>query len=160
MGSALVVDDDPVSRRVIAHLLERSGHTPMVAADGHAALALLTSFRPAVVCVDLRMPGMDGIELVARMRARLGDRMPHVVMLTASGDADDRLRADAAGVEHYLTKPIGSAAVAAVIEPLFATPLTGQRAAGAPTTAAGAASTSAAHVVSMPVVAVAAGTAR
>lgn len=120
MGSALVVDDDPVSRRVIAHLLQRLGHTPMVAADGPAALALLATFRPAVACVDLRMPGMSGLELVARMRSQLGERMPRVVMLTASGDAGDRLRADDAGIDRYLTKPVGSAAMAAVIEPLFA----------------------------------------
>ncbi len=120
MGSALVVDDDPVSRRVIAHLLQRLGHTPMVAADGPTALALLATFRPVVACVDLRMPGMSGLELVARMRSQLGERMPRVVMLTASGDADDRLRADDAGIDRYLTKPVGSAAMAAVIEPLFA----------------------------------------
>lgn len=119
VGSALVVDDDPVSRRVIAHLLERSGHTSMVAADGHAALALLPSFQPAVACVDLRMPGMSGLELIDRMRAAMGDRMPRIVMLTASGDDGDRQRADDAGVDRYLTKPIGSAAVASVIEPLF-----------------------------------------
>jgi CheY-like chemotaxis protein len=131
MAAALVVDDDPVSRRVVAHLLERLGHTPMVAADGPSALALLGSFRPAVACVDLRMPGMSGLELIARMRLALGDRMPRVVMLTASGDAQDRVRADDAGVDRYLTKPVGSAAVAEVIAPLFADIARNPRTAGA-----------------------------
>ncbi|MFN8623168.1 MAG: response regulator [Chloroflexota bacterium] len=119
MAAALVVDDDPVSRRVVAHLLERLGHTPMTAADGPSALALLASFRPAVACVDLHLPGMSGLELIARMRAALGERMPRVVMLTASADAGDRLRADGAGVDRYLTKPVGSTAMAEIIEPLF-----------------------------------------
>ncbi len=111
-SGALVVDDDPVSRRILMALLSRAGQRVVCASDGPEALSIVETFAPSLACVDLNMPGMSGLELVEALRSRLGTEMPQVVMLTASGDPGDASRAKAAGIDRYLTKPVGSQDVA------------------------------------------------
>jgi len=116
MAGMLVVDDDPVSRRVLMTLLGAAGERVLCASSGTEALAIIATFRPALACIDLNMPDMSGFELVAEMQSRLEDDMPAVVMLTASGDPEDASRAEAAGVDRYLTKPVGSRDVATILD--------------------------------------------
>ncbi|MFE2130846.1 response regulator [Streptomyces amritsarensis] len=102
----LVVDDDPTVSEVVAGYLERAGFTVERAADGPAALEAAARHRPDLVVLDLMLPGMDGLEVCRRLRARAGG-MPAVpvVMLTARGDEDDRILGLEVGADDYVTKP-------------------------------------------------------
>ena len=104
----LVVDDDPVTRRVLRAMLGSGGERVLCAASAAEALSILESFQPRLACIDLHMPGMGGLELIEAMRTRLKEAMPTVVVLTASGDPDDAGRAVDRGANHYLTKPVSS----------------------------------------------------
>ncbi|MDT0420849.1 response regulator transcription factor [Streptomyces evansiae] len=98
----LVVDDDPTVAEVVAGYLLRAGCTVDRAGDGPSALARAHTHRPDLVVLDLMLPGMDGLEVCRRMRAR--NPVP-VIMLTARGDEDDRILGLERGADDYVTKP-------------------------------------------------------
>ncbi|WP_306322752.1 MULTISPECIES: response regulator transcription factor [unclassified Streptomyces] len=98
----LVVDDDPTVAEVVAGYLDRAGYRVDRADDGPAALARAAAHRPDLVVLDLMLPGMDGLEVCRRMRAR--GPVP-VIMLTARGDEDDRILGLEVGADDYVTKP-------------------------------------------------------
>lgn len=100
----LLVDDDPKLLRVLNLRLESEGYSVAAAASGEEALALLATTRPGFVLSDLRMPGMDGIELLGRIQERYPG-LP-VAILTAQGDIPEAVRATQAGAVDFLTKPI------------------------------------------------------
>ncbi|MFI8348133.1 response regulator transcription factor [Streptomyces sp. NPDC085596] len=101
-GRVLVVDDDPTVAEVVAGYLSRAGHVVDRAADGPSALARAAGHRPDLVVLDLMLPGMDGLEVCARLRER--GPVP-VIMLTARGDEDDRVLGLEVGADDYVTKP-------------------------------------------------------
>ncbi|KUJ66036.1 two-component system response regulator [Streptomyces albus subsp. albus] len=98
----LVVDDDPTVAEVVTGYLERSGFTVDHAADGPDALGAAGRTWPDLVVLDLMLPGMDGLEVCRRLRAR--GPVP-VIMLTARGDEDDRITGLEVGADDYVTKP-------------------------------------------------------
>jgi len=101
-GSVLVVDDEPTIAEVVARYLERAGYGASIATDGISALEQAARRRPDLVVLDLMLPGMDGLEVCRRLRARWP--IP-VVMLTALGDETDRLVGFETGADDYVTKP-------------------------------------------------------
>ena len=103
-GRVLVVDDEVNARTALAELLTDEGFEVETAADAFKALGKIETFAPDVVVTDLKMPGMDGIELVQRLRA-LNDP-PVVVVMTAFGAVQSAVEAMRAGASEYLTKPI------------------------------------------------------
>jgi len=109
-GSArriLVVEDNEDAADVLRMLLELEGHQVEIAADGHTGLALAMEGRfDAVVC-DIGLPGLDGFELMTRLRAAAPDIRPLTVALSGYGQPSDRERALAAGFDRYLVKPVG-----------------------------------------------------
>jgi two-component system, chemotaxis family, chemotaxis protein CheY len=108
MATILVVDDSPVSRRLLGYTLERGGYTVITADHGGQALERLGETPVDLVIADLAMPEVDGLTLLRQLRA---DRRYHdlpLVMLTASGQDQDRLTAQAAGANDFLTKPASS----------------------------------------------------
>jgi DNA-binding response OmpR family regulator len=98
----LVVDDDVNVRDVVRRYLERGGYQVSVAGDGEAALAMAGKIAPDLVVLDLMLPGMDGLEVCRRLRARA--EVP-VVMLTALGEEEDRIVGLSLGADDYVTKP-------------------------------------------------------
>ncbi|NEA43952.1 response regulator transcription factor [Streptomyces sp. SID11385] len=98
----LVVDDDPTVAEVVTGYLHRAGYTVDRAGDGPSALARAHTHRPDLVVLDLMLPGMDGLEVCRRLRARTA--VP-VVMLTARGDEEDRILGLERGADDYVTKP-------------------------------------------------------
>jgi DNA-binding response OmpR family regulator len=100
----LVVDDDPDSREIAARLLQREGYRTRTAAGGDACLALVAAEPVDLILLDVMMPGMDGFEVCAALRAG-GHRIP-VILLTARDDMDTRLEGMHQGVSEFLTKPI------------------------------------------------------
>ena len=102
----LVVDDMRAMRVVTEQLLVKLGHTVQVAENGKMALEMLDSFRPDIVFSDVSMPGMDGHELVRRIRKREDLSSVRLVAMTGYGQPSDRETAFNAGFDHHLTKPV------------------------------------------------------
>ncbi len=98
----LVVDDEASVREVLAHYLTLEGCAVYQAVDGVEALTLARAVPPDIVILDLMLPGIDGVEVCRRLRAT--SAVP-VVMLTARGDAMDKLEGFRAGTDDYVTKP-------------------------------------------------------
>ena len=105
MARILVVDDDPSVRALLRDVLELEGHTVAEAVDGYAALRAVAAERPDCVVLDVIMPGMDGHEVLTRLRATAGGRELPVVMLTAAADDDTAWRGWSGGADRVLGKP-------------------------------------------------------
>jgi DNA-binding response OmpR family regulator len=102
--------------------LERAGLAVAVARDGESALALAQERRPRVAVLDLSMPGLDGLELVRRLRADTQTRGIRIVLLTAKAQEADIKSGFAAGADAYLKKPFSPAELAARVQELLAQP--------------------------------------
>jgi DNA-binding response OmpR family regulator len=102
MATVLVVDDEPIVRDVVVRYLRRDGFDTLVAADGDTARRLIEEAPPALVILDIMLPGTDGLALCKWIRMR-GD-LP-VIMLTARGEEADRIVGLELGADDYVTKP-------------------------------------------------------
>ncbi len=103
MGVILVVDDDPQLRASFEKLLTEEGHTVLTASSGEAALAAVRAKAPDLVIMDVRMPGMSGLEAFAAMHA-LEPRLP-VIIMTAYGTTETAIEATRLGAFDYVLKP-------------------------------------------------------
>ena len=110
----LVVDDDPSIRETFEHHLTRSGHQVETAGSAEQALHRLAELEPALVITDLRMPGMDGLELLRRARKAIPDL--DVLVITAHEDMRSAMEAMKAGAYDYLVKPLDLDQVDLLIE--------------------------------------------
>ncbi|TXG94094.1 MAG: sigma-54-dependent Fis family transcriptional regulator [Rhodocyclaceae bacterium] len=99
----LVVDDEEIARRNLSHVLTREGYTVDCAQDGAAALALLGENAYQLVLTDLRMPGIDGLELLRQIKQRWPDT--EVIMITAHANAASAVEAMTTGAFYYVEKP-------------------------------------------------------
>lgn len=113
-GRILVVDDEANAREALAELLREEGYEVETASDGRKALMLLERFDADVVLTDLKMPEIDGLELINRAR-EIHPNLTFVVM-TAFGSIDTAVEAIKRGAENYLTKPLDLSAVTALVE--------------------------------------------
>jgi DNA-binding response OmpR family regulator len=104
MVRILVVDDEPDFVELIREFVARKGYHPIVAHDGREALQKLKEERPHIVLLDIRMPGMDGLEVLKRIRE--ADREVGVIMLTGVLDRDIGSQSLRDGAFDYLIKPI------------------------------------------------------
>jgi DNA-binding response OmpR family regulator len=102
----LVVDDDPNSLDIARTYLESRGYVVATALDGKEALAKLEQIRPAVVLLDVMMPGMDGWEVARLIKNHPDYKDVRVVMLTARSDFQDKHEGLRAGADDYIVKPI------------------------------------------------------
>ncbi|AUX35400.1 MULTISPECIES: sigma-54 dependent transcriptional regulator [Sorangium] len=100
----LVVDDEASARSGLEKLLRQEGYVVDAAADGAAALEIAAERPPDVVVTDLKMPKMDGVTLLGKLRAQ--DPALPVIVVTAFGDVSSAVQAMRAGAEDYLTKPV------------------------------------------------------
>jgi CheY-like chemotaxis protein len=106
MPSVLIVDDDPSIRKLVATTLEDvAGFELVEAADGDEALERAAEQAPAIVLLDIDMPGIDGLEACRRLRAEPGTAEATVVMLTALSGEEAERAAEEAGADLFLTKP-------------------------------------------------------
>lgn len=101
----LVVEDSIDSADTLGELLKRWGHDVRVAHDGASALSAARDFKPQVILLDIGLPDMDGYAVAHRLRGEgLGGEM--LIALTGYGEAQDRARAQQAGFDRHLTKPV------------------------------------------------------
>ncbi len=105
MTRILIVDDEPVARQAMADLMAGENYTLDFAADGPTGIALAKAALPDVILLDLMMPGMDGYEVCAQLRADPSLAEIPILMITAYSDRKSRLRAIAAGVDDFIAKP-------------------------------------------------------
>ncbi|HXH05658.1 MAG TPA: response regulator, partial [Vicinamibacterales bacterium] len=101
----LVVDDNADAAAMLQEALAALGHDVRTARDGATALREADAFQPEIALLDLGLPGMDGYELAARLRAA-GGTAPRLVAVTGYGQSEDRRRSDEAGFEAHLVKPV------------------------------------------------------
>jgi DNA-binding response OmpR family regulator len=103
--TVLIIEDDEVVRGLVRDALLRGGFDVFVAADGETGLDLLAARDPAMVILDIRLPGMSGLEVLRRLRSgRITAPVP-VILLTAEGAESDRIVGLELGADDYLTKP-------------------------------------------------------
>jgi two-component system, OmpR family, response regulator ResD len=103
-GSILVVDEEPTIAEVVARYLQRAGYEARTAADGPSAVVAAISRRPDLVVLDIMLPGLDGLEVMRRLREDADAPMP-VILLTAKGEESDRLVGLRQGADDYVVKP-------------------------------------------------------
>jgi signal transduction histidine kinase/ActR/RegA family two-component response regulator len=113
----MVVDDNVDAAQTLASLLELDGHEVLVAHDGPGALSMARDAAVDAFILDIGLPGMDGIELAAKLRALPGQSAATFIALTGYGQESDRERSRRAGFHHHLVKPVDSAALLAVLGP-------------------------------------------
>jgi two-component system, sensor histidine kinase and response regulator len=120
----LLAEDNAVNQRLASSLLERRGHTVTIAASGHEALAALERQSFDVVLMDVQMPGMGGFEATAAIRAKERTSGAHqwIIAMTAHALKGDRERCLAAGMDEYLTKPLDSSRLYAMVEEMVDRP--------------------------------------
>ncbi|MEZ4367882.1 MAG: sigma-54 dependent transcriptional regulator [Kofleriaceae bacterium] len=117
-GRILVVDDEVNARSALGELLRDEGFEVETAADAFKALGKYADFAPDVVLTDLKMPGMDGIELVTKLAAE--DEPPAMVVMTAFGAVQSAVAAMRAGAMDYLTKPLDFDELLVVLDKVLA----------------------------------------
>jgi len=111
-GSILVVDDEPTIGEVVSAYLQRAGYETRVALDGPSALEAVAERAPDLIVLDLMLPGIDGLEVMRRVRDRTGA----VILLTAKGDESDRVIGLRLGADDYVVKPFSPAELVARVD--------------------------------------------
>ena len=109
----LVVDDEPMIRRLARSYLEADGFVVGEAATGEEALARAEHFQPDLVLLDVMLPGIDGIEVLRRLRTRSD---VYVILVTAKADEVDKLVGLSVGADDYVTKPFSPRELAARVK--------------------------------------------
>ncbi len=101
-----LVDDNPIALKMLAYALNRAGYEVATAESGSEALSRIPDERPDVVILDIMMPGMDGFEVVRRLRARSDTARLPIMLLTAKDQVQDKVEGFACGADDYLVKPV------------------------------------------------------
>jgi CheY-like chemotaxis protein len=112
--TVLVADDNEVAQRLCKRVLEKAGYAVLIAGDGLQAVDIALSSRPAMILMDVAMPGIDGLEAMRRIKAEV-PAMP-IVIASAHSMSSDRERFLAAGADNVLSKPFRLADLIAVVE--------------------------------------------
>jgi two-component system, cell cycle response regulator DivK len=104
--TVLYIEDNFHNRRIVRKILQSRGYSLIEAEDGISGLAMVQELKPPLVLLDIGLPGMDGLEVVGRIKADEALREIPVIALTASAMRGDRERFLAAGCDDYLSKPV------------------------------------------------------
>ena len=115
----LIIEDEPDLRELLSFTLSREGYDVMEAETAETAMQMLDSKLPDLAIVDWMLPGMDGIELVKRLRRDdVTEDLP-IIMLTARGEEPDKLKSFDVGIDDYITKPFSPRELLARIKALL-----------------------------------------
>jgi len=115
-GSVLVVDDEPTIGEVVGRYLQRAGYATRVVHDGRGALSAVERERPDLVVLDLMLPGLDGLEVMRRLRDRDPAARLAIILLTARGEESDRVVGLRLGADDYVVKPFSPAELVARVD--------------------------------------------
>jgi DNA-binding response OmpR family regulator len=118
-GRVLVADDDEDILLLVTTRLSRDGFDVVSARDGNEALALALEHRPAVAVLDIGMPGLGGLEVLARIRSDESLQGMRILLLTAKAQESDVRRGYAAGADAYVRKPFSPLELSARVRELM-----------------------------------------
>ncbi len=116
----LIADDEPNILISLEFLMKREGHQVLLAHDGDEALALIRSERPALVLLDVMMPGRSGFEVCQAVRADDTLAGTRILLLTAKGRDTDVAQGVGVGADGYMTKPFSTQELAARVREMLA----------------------------------------
>ena len=114
-GDVLVVEDEPTIGEIVSRYLERAGYATRVEVDGLRALEAASRRRPDLVVLDLMLPGLDGLEVMRRLRDG-AVRPPAIIVLTARGEESDRITGLRLGADDYVVKPFSPGELVARVD--------------------------------------------
>lgn len=114
-ATALIVDHDATNLRLARRVLESAGFEVCEATDAVSTFEVLKSCRPAVIVLDIQLPGMDGWELSRRLHVNFATRDIPIIAVTAFGSEADKAYALAAGCAEFVERPISSTELPAII---------------------------------------------
>ena len=106
MARILLVEDNEMNRDMLSRRLVRRGYDVVIAVDGEAGVAMARSEAPALILMDMSLPGLDGWEATRRVKAAPETQRIPVIALTAHAMSGDREKAVAAGCDDFDTKPV------------------------------------------------------
>jgi two-component system cell cycle response regulator DivK len=106
MAKVLIIEDNATNLKLATFLIHSAGHTVLSAADAEAGLAVARAERPDLILMDVQLPGMNGLEATAQLKADEATRSIRVVALTALAMKGDEERILAAGCDGYIAKPM------------------------------------------------------
>jgi two-component system, cell cycle response regulator DivK len=121
-ASILIVDDNAANLKLARVLLTSEGYEARTASDAEQAIRMLEEFTPALILMDIQLPGMDGLELTRKLKADPTKRGILIVALTAYAMLGDEERARAAGCDDYIAKPIDVHSLPTRLAALLAAP--------------------------------------
>lgn len=118
----LIIDDNPTNLKVVRVLLSVEGYDVKTATDAEEAVRVLKTFRPRLILMDLQLPGMDGLRLTRRLKADPATKDIRVLAVTAYAMKGDEQKALEAGCDGYVTKPIDTRALPAIVAGFLSPP--------------------------------------
>ena len=118
----VLIEDNEKNRKLARDVLTHQGYRVVEAESAEDGLALVARERPALILMDIHLPGIDGIEALRRLRADAGTRDIPVLAVTASAMTHDRQKILAAGFDGYQSKPINLKAFVAAVETMLGAP--------------------------------------
>lgn len=105
-ATVMVIEDDPSFLRYLSHILEREGYTVISASNGLTGLRKVKEAKPALLILDVMLPGLDGFEVCHRLHDDIETGNIPVIMLSAKGQDSDRVSALSVGAREFFAKPV------------------------------------------------------
>lgn len=115
----LIVEDEAEIAQLIQLYLEKEGFSCRICQDGNMALQVFQEQQPDLIILDLMIPGLDGLEVCARIRQKPGSKDPYILMLTAKGEELDRIIGLSTGADDYMVKPFSPRELVARVRALL-----------------------------------------
>ncbi|MEB3180458.1 MAG: response regulator transcription factor [Nostocaceae cyanobacterium] len=115
----LIVEDEPEIAQLLQLALEKEGFSCRMSRDGLSALQMFQQQSPDLIILDLMIPGLDGLEVCARIRQKPGTKDPYIMMLTAKGEEIDRVIGLSTGADDYMVKPFSPRELVARVRALL-----------------------------------------
>jgi two-component system cell cycle response regulator DivK len=106
MATVLIVEDNPANMTLAVFLLKSKGHEVLTATDAEVGLTIARDQQPELILMDIQLPGMDGLQATALLKADASTRSIPVIALTALAMKGDEERIRASGCDGYIAKPI------------------------------------------------------
>jgi DNA-binding response OmpR family regulator len=104
-GFILIVDDNPTNLSVLSQALKSAGFTIRIAEDGESAINLVNCKLPALILLDVQMPGMDGFEVCQKLKANSLTKNIPIIFMTALADTESKVKGLSLGAVDYIAKP-------------------------------------------------------
>jgi two-component system alkaline phosphatase synthesis response regulator PhoP len=127
MAKILVVDDEPSITNLVSAYLKQEGYEVYIAADGDSGLKAARAFKPDLIILDVMLPGMDGIEVLTRLRR---ESNVYIILLTARTEETDKIVGLSVGADDYVTKPFSPRELVARVKAALRRIETGPRISG------------------------------